>query len=119
MGAYALDVTATFPPQSAVRCFQNDGQRATGFWGSCSFYGRPVGSSLVSEKLPEEGLKSELQKDGISWRARSRNRRRETVLGVGKCARWGAGELGFGAGLLLAVWLVVGKLLFLSKASVS
>ena len=25
---------------------------------------------------------------------------RETVLGAGKCARWGAGELGLGAGLL-------------------
>ena len=29
MGAHALDATATFPPQSAVRCFQNNGQRAS------------------------------------------------------------------------------------------
>ena len=67
----------------------------TGLWGSCSFYGRPVGSNLVSEKLPEEGLESELQKDGISWLSTFKKPKEERQFWVsgsvpdGELVNWG------------------------------
>lgn len=90
-----------FPLQSAVRCVQNDGQRVSlslihGHWalGTLLLLWEPSGSSSVSEKLPEKGLESELQKDGIAWLStfKKPNKRQFWVLGSvpdGELVNWG------------------------------
>lgn len=80
------------PPQLAVRFLQNDDQRGpppldhSQTWGILLFCGSRVGSSFVSNKLPEEGLASELQEDGLSWLSMFKKPKRN---GVGKHATWG------------------------------
>lgn len=67
-----------------------------GHWalGTLLLLWEPSGSSLVSEKLPEKGLESELQKDGIAWLStfKKPNKTQFWVLGSvpdGELVNWG------------------------------
>ena len=75
---------------------------------------------MVSDKLPEEGLGSELQKGGLSWLSMFKKPMKRKQFGVLESMLSGAGvsvNWGLGADLLLAVRLVLGKSLFSPSTS--
>ena len=101
VGPHAPDATVYRSSTVSSQVCSDDGQRVFlslihGHWalGTLLLLWEPSGSSSVSEKLPEKGLESELQKDGIAWLStfKKPNKRQLWVLGSvpdGDLVNWG------------------------------